>query len=282
MKIMIAGSTGFVGRNLTEYLKPRYDELYCPKRKELNLVDRGAVESYLAEHRFDAVIHCGVTLQSVEDNLKMYFNIERCSKHFGKMIVVGSGAEYGLKPGSSNLKESDFGKNMPTDIYGFSKYVIGKDVEAKHRNIYNLRVFGIYGKYEDYKHRFISNNICRVLAGLNISMKRNAVFDYLYVNDFSRILEMFIQKDPAQRSYNVCAGEGLELLTLAKLIQDIDGRGIPIDIKEEGIGRVYTGDNTLFLKEFGDFDFTPPREAVSELYKWYKDDSGIVLDPAIL
>ena len=59
------------------------------------------------------------------------------------------------------MRESYFGRHIPTDIYGFSKYVIAKDIESVRRNIYNLRVFGIFGKYEDYKRRVISNNICQ-------------------------------------------------------------------------------------------------------------------------
>ena len=176
------------------------------------------------------------------------------------------------------MKEEYFGKHIPSDIYGFSKYVIAKDIESKYRNIYNLRLFGIYGKYEDYKRRFISNNICRVLSGLNVSIKKNVYFDYLYIDDFSRVMEMFINKNAAKRSYNICTGESIDLLTLAKIIRQIDGRNPSIDIKEEGLGAAYTGDNALFLQEFGEFNFSQPEKAISELYHWYKDSSNIAFE----
>ena len=83
MKILITGTNGFVGRNLKEFFEARYSESAFPKRQELNLLDSEAVEGYLEAGQFDAVIHCGVTLHSVEENLKMYFNIERCTKSFG-------------------------------------------------------------------------------------------------------------------------------------------------------------------------------------------------------
>lgn len=278
MKIFITGTNGFVGRNLKEYFQDRYDGIYCPKRGELNLLDSQAVYEYLIKNRFDVVMHCAITLTSVEQNLMMYFNIERCSKFFGKMLCMGSGAEYDMKNYIPKMKEEYFGKHIPSDMYGFSKYVIAKDIENKHRNIYNLRVFGIYGKYEDYKRRFISNNICRVLSGLNIYIKKNVYFDYLYVEDFSRIMEMFINKDTAKRSYNICTGKSIDLLTLAKIIRQIDGSNLPIDTKEDGLGAEYSGDNTLFLQEFGEFNFTQPEKAISELYHWYKDSSNIVFD----
>lgn len=261
-----------------EYFQARYEGVYCPKRGDLNLLDSQAVYEYLMKNEFDVVIHCAITLTSVEQNLKMYFNIERCSGSFRKMLCIGSGAEYDMKNYIPKMKEKYFAKHIPSDIYGFSKYVIAKDIENKHRNIYNLRVFGIYGKYEDYRRRFISNNICRVLSGLNISIKKNMYFDYLYIDDFSRIVEMFIKKDGAKRSYNICTGKSIDLLMLAKIIREIDGKNVPINIKEEGLNAEYTGDNTLFLQEYRDFNFTEPKKAISELYSWYKDSSNIVFD----
>ena len=162
MKILITGTNGFVGKNLKEYFQGRYKDIFCPKRQELNLLETNSVSEYLKTKKFDVVIHCGVTLYSIEQNLNMYFNFEKCSEFFGKLICVGSGAEYDVKNYMPKMKESYFGKNKPSmsDIYGYSKYEIAKNIESKQRNIYNLRVFGIYGKYEDYKRRFISNNIC--------------------------------------------------------------------------------------------------------------------------
>lgn len=278
MKIFITGTNGFIGRNLKEYFQGRYDGLCCPERQELNLLDSQAVYEYLTKNEFDVVIHCAITITSVEENLKMYFNLERCSQYFGKMFCIGSGAEYDKNNYIPKMKEEYLGKHIPFDAYGFSKYVIAKDIESKHRNIYNLRLFGIYGKYEDYKRRFISNNICRVLSGLNISINKNVYFDYLYVDDFLRIVEMFINKDAEKRSYNICTGRSIDLLSLAKIIRQIDGRDILIDIKEDGLNAEYSGDNTRFLQEFGKFNFIQPEEATSQLFHWYKDKSGLVFN----
>jgi GDP-L-fucose synthase len=277
MKILITGTNGFVGRNLMEYFQDKYD-IYCPKRGELNLLDSEAVYKYLKGNDFDVVIHCGVTLSSVEENLKMYFNLERCSGFFGKMFCVGSGAEYDMNNYIPKMKETYFGKYIPSDIYGFSKYVIAKDIENTPRNIYNLRVFGIYGKYEDYKRRFISNNICRVLCNLNLSINKNMYFDYLYVSDFSRIVEMFMNKEATKRTYNICTGKSIDLLSLAEIIIEIDGGEKTINVQKDGFKPEYSGDNTLFLQEYGEFDFTPQEKAIRELYHWYKDSSDIVLD----
>ena len=130
MKILITGTNGFVGRNLKEYFQDRYEGICCPKRQQLNLLDSNLVSEYLKTNQFDIVLHCGVTLTSIEQNLKMYFNIEKCSEYFGKLICVGSGAEYDGKNYIPKMKESYFGKYIPSDLYGFSKYVIAKDIES--------------------------------------------------------------------------------------------------------------------------------------------------------
>lgn len=275
MKILITGATGFIGRNLKEYLQPIYDSLYCPTHQELDLLDADAVGSYIRKRRFDIVVHCGITLRSVEENLKMYFHIERCADDFGFLINVGSGAEYEKSRGLTRVTEERFGQGVPSDIYGFSKYVIAKDIESHRRNIVNLRVFGIFGKYEDYTRRFISNNICRVLSDRSITMNRNTVFDYLYVDDFSRIVESFFHQRPNHSSYNICNGHPLDFFSLAEIIRDVDGKDAPIHVKEKGWNPEYTGDNARFLNEYGDPGFTDHKEAIAELYRWYKESSGI-------
>jgi UDP-glucose 4-epimerase len=279
MKILVTGTNGFIGKNLKESLINFTDDLYTPKRQELNLLDSDSVQEYLTKHSFDVVIHCGVNIHSVEENLKMYFNIERCSSSFGRLLVVGSGAEYDMRNYHPAMKEDYFLENIPTDVYGFSKYVIAKDIEINPRNIFNLRVFGIFGKYEDHTRRFISNNICRVLSGSDISMNKNMLFDYLYVDDFTRIIKIFFDNSPMHRSYNICAEKSIDLLSIAKIIQMVDGNKVSISVKEEGLNPEYSGNNSLFINEFGNFDYTPLHQAIEELYAWYSDKNNILLDP---
>ena len=281
MKILVTGTNGFIGRNLKEYLQNRYLELDFPKRDKLNLLDSRAVYRYLSHRSFDVIVHCGVTLQSVEENLKMYFNLERCSSHFGKLVCIGSGAEFDSRNYVPKMKEEHFGLHIPSDIYGFSKYVIAKDIQARERNIFNLRVFGIFGKYEDYNRRFISNNICRALCGQDLSVSKNMYFDYLYINDFSRILDLFINREVEHRTYNICRGESIDLLSLAEIIAETDGNGLAIEVIQEGLNREYSGTNMRFLEEFGPFDFTEFEDSIGELYRWYKVDSKIKFESSI-
>lgn len=277
MKILLTGSNGFVGKNLSEFLKKRFEKVHEPKRKTLELTDTKAVDKYLSQNSFDIIIHCCVTFLSVEQNLKMYFNLEKNSLNYGKLICIGSGAEYDPKHYYPMMTEDFFGKYIPdsSDIYSYSKFKIADDIEKKNKNIFNLRVFGIYGKYEDYNRRFISNNICRFLSGKNIVVNQNSIFDYLYVDDFCNLLLRFMNSEPKKKSYNLCSSLPIELIELAKIIKEITSCDTDIEVKNSNIKTNYTGSNKLFINEFGKYDFTNHRNSIQNLFNWYKFQSNI-------
>ena len=100
-------------------------------------------------------------------------------------------------------------------------------------------------------------------------------FDYIYIKDFCRIVEILMNKDPIHRSYNICAEESIDLLSIAEMIKQIDGNKASIIVKEEGLNPEYSGDNSRFINEFGKFDYTNHEDAISYLYNWYSDSKNI-------
>ena len=79
-------------------------------------------------------------------------------------------------------------REIPADQYGFAKYLcsrLAQDID----NVIVLRPFGVWGKYEDYETRFMSNAICKTLYDLPITLNQNAYFDYLFIDDFVKIVE---------------------------------------------------------------------------------------------
>lgn len=280
MKILVTGSNGFIGKNVDEFLKKSYKNVFTPKRQELDLTDFNLVKKYIQKNNFDIIIHCAVSLSNIEHNLKMYSNLKVCSNDFGKMIVVGSGAEYNPKHYRPMMKEEYFGTYVPdkNDIYSYSKFKIAKDIEQNKKNIFNLRVFGIYGKYENYNRRFISNTICRILANKEIMINQNSIFDYLFIDDFCNLLKKFFEQDAKENSYNLCTSIPIDLITLANYVKNIAKYKGPINIKNENIKMNYTGDNKRFINEFGKYNFINPEIAIQKLYRWYKKESKIKFD----
>ena len=168
--ILITGSTGFIGKNLAEFLegKKEYD-LLRPSHSQLELLDPEKVSEFVEGNSIDVIVHCaavGGTRKTAYDkgktdvvakNLRMFFNIARCLGK-ARMVHLGSGAEYGREHCKPRVKEEFFDAHVPEDAYGFSKYVCSKYIE-KADNLVCLRPFGVFGRYEDYSFKFISNAI---------------------------------------------------------------------------------------------------------------------------
>lgn len=273
-KILILGSNGYIGRNVTQHLSESgTNQVLTPKRAELNLLNTQSCEDYVKAARPDVIVHAAVNINSIEENVRMYFNFERLSQFYGKMIVVGSGAEYDLKSYKPLMPEEYFGAHTPSDTYGLSKFIISSDIEHRKKNIVNLRVFAIYGKHEDFTRRFISNNICNLLCGRQVSVSRNMAFDYLYVDDFLRIMDKFIDRQCSFANYNICTSRPVELIDLARMILEVMRSGDPEDIvvRNDGMGPEYSGSNARFLQEFGPFEFTDHKGAIADLSRWYRE-----------
>ncbi len=275
MKVLITGGSGFIGRNLAERLSGQY-QVTAPARRELDLLDPAAVRDYLAGQRFDVVIHSATgrsnRKETVPDlfknNCRMFFNFARSRNLYGKMLHLGSGAEFGVRV--PRMAESLFDTHVPTDDYALAKYVAAQYTEAVHENIYNLRLFGVFGEYEAWDVRFISNAICRALFDLPIVLRQNVRFDYLYVHDLVRLVSWFIEHEPSYRTYNVCRGETCDLLALAEVVAKISGKSPAVRVAQEGMGPEYSGDNSRMLAELNGFRFTPIEQAVNELTEWYR------------
>ena len=276
-KILLTGGSGFIGKNILEsYLAEKF-QIIAPKRAELDLSDDKSVQNFFQNKNFDAVIHsaCKPGHRNAGDvsslffaNCRMFFNLQKHSDSFGKMIDIGSGAIYDMRNYQPKMCEEFFGKFIPADEHGFCKYVLGREIE-KSQNILDLRVFGIFGKYEDYAIRFISNAICKAIFDLPISIKQNRKFDYLFVDDLMPILEFFIENKANHSSYNITPDSSIELLGIAKIIKKVSQKNLQINVAVDGLGVEYSGDNLRLKNEMTNFEFTKIEDAVERLYAWY-------------
>lgn len=275
--ILLTGGNGFIGKNVREsFLAEKYTIL-APSSRELDLVDEQSVERWFDEHKVDYVIHSAVkpTHRNAKDhdnltycNTRMFFNLERFADRYEKMLVIGSGAIYDLRYYSAKMREEDAGKHIPSDEHGYCKYICEKVIEHS-RNIYDLRVFGIYGKYEDYAIRFISNAVCKTLFDLPITIRQNRRFDYLYVNDLMPVLDWFLTNTPKHKAYNITPDNAVSLRELAETVKEISGKELPIEIAMEGMGLEYSGDNSRLKAEYSGFRTTPIGDGIRQLYDWY-------------
>jgi GDP-L-fucose synthase len=204
----------------------------------------------------------------------MFKNVAECRSMFGKMIQVGSGAEYGKSAPLVRVREEEFGKRVPADEYGLCKYECSKYIE-KTDGITCLRLFGCFGKYEDYQTRFISNAICRSLSGMPMTIaNRNVVFSYLYIDDFAQVVSHFITHEGRHKFYNAVPDETVDLMSIAGMVNEVSGKSLPILLKNPGMGNEYSGSNLRLREEMPSFRFTSVKEGVGRLYSWYESSKA--------
>jgi GDP-L-fucose synthase len=288
LRILITGGSGFIGRNLAEQFDRRH-ELVAPGRREVDLLDAPAVREYLERGRFDLVIHAatersnrrlGCGAEMLERNCRMFFNLARNVHAFGRMFFLSSGAVYDRAQPMHRIAEDAFDAQVPAEPYGFSKYICAKAVDGMERVI-ELRLFAVFGPHEDWEVRFLSNACCRAVWDMPIVMRQDVLFDYLDVEDLGRILERLANKALRHRHYNVCSGRPVDLKTLAESVLTASGKNLGIEIRAEGFGREYSGDNARMLAEIADFRFCDLDGSIARMYRWYADRKGTI-DPALL
>jgi nucleoside-diphosphate-sugar epimerase len=274
--IFVTGGSGFIGSNIIEFFCDTAT-IIAPSHTQLDLLSQDAVNKFFKEHKIDYVIHCanfggnrksGDTIDIVEKNVRIFFNLIENSRYFDKFIHFGSGAEYDKSRPISKITETSFGERIPRDHYGFSKYLISKFIENS-ENIICLRLFGVFGKYEDYEYKFISNTILKNLLQLPIHIRQNVYFDWLYINDLVKILPYFLDHEPLYKMYNITPNKPLDLVTIANMINSYSTFKSEIIVDNPGLNNEYSGNNSRLLAHIGNFTFTEMHSALSELRKYY-------------
>ncbi len=279
-KILLTGGSGFIGQNILEsFLAEKY-LITVPTHSQLDLSNTNSVDNFFKDKSFDCVWHTagkpGHRNSSdlsnlVYTNLRIFENLERNKSHFKKFINFGSGAIYNTDFDITNASEAQRFNKIGTKDHDFCKYVIAKQMEHL-ENFIDINIFGIFGKYEDWEIRFISNAICKAIFDMPITLRQNRAFSYLYVEDLMPVLELLTENDLKYNSYNIVPSQKTTLLALAELVKKISGKDLDIKVGKNGMGLDYTGDNSRLLTEFPDLKFTMLEKAVFELYNYYEEN----------
>lgn len=280
-RIFLTGGSGFLGKHMQPFFQDRYAVL-SPTRSSLELTNAALVEKYVSQHApIDYVLHAANAgsgrnatkppQDCLFENLMAFRNIFESTSTAKRLINFSSGAEYAKPFSKPFMSEQDAGLHLPKEVYGLAKFFIGDFLEKLQPGRFvNLRIFAVFGPFEDYRIRFISHAIVRTFLGLPIVLNQNSVFDYIYVNDFLKILHYFMENSAPDVNYNIATGTPITLVELAKKVHQLTKNKYELIVKDHSIKEHYTADNTR-LKNFlpNDFTFTPIEIAIEELIQWY-------------
>ena len=170
MKILLTGSSGMVGRNISEHASAKDHEILTPSSQELNLLDGDSVSAYIKFCKPDIVIHAAGIVGGIQanisnpirffvNNIQMGLNIVMASRSCGvdKFMNLGTSCMY-PRNAVNPLTEEIIAKGAlePTNEgYALAKVSITKLCEYINRedNSYFYKTVipcNLYGKYDKF------------------------------------------------------------------------------------------------------------------------------------
>lgn len=244
-KILITGANGYIASNIASCLSGDYD-LTLTTRQNLEVTNAEEVDNFFKGKYFDVVLHTAIKGGSrlaedlpeyVHTNLSMHFNILRNEKHYGKYISFGSGAE--LDRAYSMNESSNYISSLALDPYGMSKNLIAKSGYFSDK-FFNIRIFNIFN-HNELKTRMIKGNILRYIQKQNISVFDNRFMDFMYFDDFMKIIKYYIETENPQKDCNCSYQEKFTLYDVAQIINNLDSYKVDVELDNIELKNSYIG-----------------------------------------
>ena len=242
MRILITGGNGNISKILKNKLFLKHD-VTSISRTEFDLLNYEELKKYLSDKLFDILIHTAITGgrrtnietgEVVYKNLLMFENLIKFENKFKLIINFDSGAIYDRSTDINNRKEDEL-NTIPFDYYGFSKYLI-YNRSLQHDKIINFRIFNIFHANEE-PDRFIKSCFLAKKNNKTIKIFQNKYFDFVYENDFTKIVEYYIDNQ-----INISYQKKYKLSEIAELIL---GNKDLIQIDDDTLKYNYCGDGSL-------------------------------------
>ena len=211
MNILITGGSGYIATSLYGELNQHHN-VTSITRQTFDLTNVSSTKQWFADKHFDVVIHTAIsggsrlhndTFETLDNNLRMYYNLLENKNHFNKFISIGSGAE---------LYQTD-------TPYGLSKHVIRQSMLEK-PNFYNLRVFAVFDENE-LPTRFIKANIIQYIDRQPLTVFNDKRMDFFYMKDFVRLVMHYVNGVDLPKEYDCTYDTSYFLTDIAEIINSL-------------------------------------------------------------
>lgn len=309
-KVLVTGAFGLVGKSFqkmaSHYYHPDYEYIYL-SRKECDLRDLTDVMQCFNTYKPDVVVHLASCVggvyenmnknyQYLIDNIRINTNIvDACKKHnVSKLINILSTCIFPDKNVSYPLTSDQLHNGLPHESnigYAYSKRVLHLASQLLTRNketvtkVINLTPTNLYGENDNYN--LVASHVIPALVhktynaiqnntSLQVYGSGNAIRQFLYVDDLSKVILHFIQTkyDESEISCIVSPPKNHEV-SIKQVVQYISKsfdfkNDIVYDTSySDGQIKKTTNDNEL-KKYMGDFQFTTLENGINETVLFFK------------
>lgn len=243
MKLLITGSNGYIGRNISQSLKFYDYDVVLLNRQICDLRNSESVKSFFSEQQFfDCVIHTAAVIVGdkikpddiniLTDNISMFYNLYNHKNQFGKFISFGSGAEL-------------YDNQNP---YGMSKKII-RDLVLDTDNFLNLRIYGIFD-HTELDRRFIKANILRYINKNPMIIHKDKYMDFFYMQDLINLL-IYIIPNNTYKEIDCVYSQKYKLSDIAQIINQLDTYSVDITINDPEQDKEYCGQASNVISYVG-------------------------------
>ncbi|KKQ91839.1 MAG: NAD-dependent epimerase/dehydratase [Candidatus Woesebacteria bacterium GW2011_GWB1_39_10] len=250
MKILITGSKGFVGTNLSRLLSKKNEVIEYDIKNGRDIFDTKLLNSNLKN--VEVVIHLAAYVsgnESWEKPLDYFMNngigtfkvIEAAIKNKVKRIIIFSSAAV-------------YGK--PLTPYGASK-VFAEAISNSYKDRIEtivLRPFNIYGKGQNPAYGYAIHNFYKGIKNdgeIEIYGDGNQTRDFVYIDDVVKIVEIMLTARVPAQPVDVGTGKEVKILNLAEYIGKVADKPYKIKFLEPRNEIIRSKASTIELKRLG-------------------------------
>ncbi len=300
-KILITGSNGMVGKNILEFEKSKNYIFLTPSSKELNLLDRNSVDTYIKVNQPDIVIHCAGIVGGIQANMAnpVKFLVE--NTQMGLNIIM-SAYENGIKDfinmSSSCMYPKDAknplseelilkGELEPTNEgYAIAKvtstrlceYINKEDETCQYKTIIPCNLYGRYDKF-DPKHSHMLPAVIKKIHEAKINNQTTldiwgdgeARREFMYAEDLADFTYYAIENfEKMPQNINVGLGHDYTINEYYKAITEVigyEGKFVHDLTKPVGMKQKLIDDSKL--QEFGWKYKTSLKNGIEKIYNYY-------------
>ena len=255
MKVLVTGSTGFVGVHLVDHLVAEGDEVIVTSRSSggPDVCDLSALTAFVGDHRPDTIFHLAGQadveaswcnpLESFRTNGEGTYNLLVAARMAGveRVVTVTSADIYGFAlPDDLPLGES--APLRPVSPYGASKAVADLVALQAHlgfgQEVIRARSFNHFGPGQSDRAvcaALASRIVASEVAGAttipvgDMSVRR----DFTDVRDVVRAYRLLAERGRPGLAYNVCSGQSVSVGHVADRLIALSGDSVRMEPTEE-------------------------------------------------